>query len=57
VANDLSNAIVLEEMRDRLDQWMSTTSDPLLHGPIVAPHGAELNDPDQMSPSYPTRFV
>jgi hypothetical protein len=57
VANDLSNAIVLEEMRDRLDQWMSATSDPLLHGPIVAPHGAELNDPDQMSPSYPTRFV
>ena len=57
VANDLSNAIVLEEMRDRLDQWMSATSDPLLHGPIVAPHGAELNDPEQMSPSYPTRFV
>src|SRR5437016_460986 len=57
VANDLSNAIVLEEMRDRLDQWMSRTNDPLLHGPVPAPPGAELNDPDQMSAFYPTRFV
>jgi arylsulfatase A-like enzyme len=56
-ANDLSNAIVLEEMRDRLDQWMSRTDDPLLHGPVPAPPGAELNDPDQMSAFYPTRFV
>ena len=57
VANDLSNALILEEMRTRLDRWMSATNDPLLHGPVPAPHGAELNDPDQMSPSYPTRFV
>jgi len=56
-ATDLSNAIVLEEMRDRLDQWMSRTDDPLLHGPVPAPPGAELNDPDQMSAFYPTRFV
>ena len=56
-ATDLSNAIVLEEMRDRLDQWMSSTDDPLLHGPVPAPPGAELNDPDQMSAFYPTRFV
>jgi len=57
VANDLSNALILEEMRTRLDRWMSTTDDPLLHGPVPAPSGAELNDPDQMSSSYPTRFV
>jgi N-sulfoglucosamine sulfohydrolase len=57
VANDLSVAVVLEEMRTRLDEWMYDTNDPLLHGPVPAPHGAELNDPDQMSPSYPTRFV
>jgi N-sulfoglucosamine sulfohydrolase len=44
-------------MRVRLDDWMIRTNDPLLHGPIPAPHGAELNDPDQMSASYPTRFV
>ena len=57
LANDLSVAIVLEEMRTRLDDWMYSTNDPLLRGPVPAPHGAELNDPEQMSPSYPTRFV
>ncbi len=57
LANDLSVAVVLEEMRSRLDDWMYNTNDPLLHGPVPAPHGAELNDPDQLSPSYPTRFV
>jgi N-sulfoglucosamine sulfohydrolase len=57
VANDLSVAMVLEEMRTLLDDWMEETNDPLLHGPVPAPPGAELNDPDQMSPSYPTRFV
>jgi arylsulfatase A-like enzyme len=57
VANDLSVAVVLEEMRTRLDDWMSSTNDPLLHGPVPPPSGAELNDPEQLSPSYPTRFV
>jgi len=56
-ANDLSVAVVLEEMRTRLDNWMSSTNDPLLRGPVAAPPGAELNDPDQMSASYPTHFV
>ena len=57
LANDLSVAVVLEEMRSRLDDWMYNTNDPLLRGPVPAPPGAELNDPDQLSPSYPTRFV
>jgi N-sulfoglucosamine sulfohydrolase len=57
VANDLSAAVVLEEMRTRLDNWMRDTNDPLLHGPVIPPPGTELNDPDQLSPSYPTRFV
>lgn len=57
VANDLSVAVPLEEMRTRLDDWMYATNDPLLHGPVPAPPGAELNDPDQLSPSAPTRFV
>lgn len=57
MANDLSVAVVLEELRTRLDAWMRGTDDPLLHGPVPAPPGAELNDPDQMSASYPTRFV
>jgi N-sulfoglucosamine sulfohydrolase len=57
VANDLSVAVVLEEMRTRLDNWMRDTNDPLLHGPVMPPPGAELNDPEQLSASYPTRFV
>lgn len=57
IANDLSVAVVLEDMRTRLDDWMYSTNDPLLYGPIVPPPGSELNDPDQLSPSYPTRFV
>ena len=57
MANDLSLAIVLEDMRARLDDWMFRTKDPLLLGPVAAPPGAELNDPAHVSPSYPTRFV
>ncbi|MBV8677051.1 MAG: sulfatase [Planctomycetaceae bacterium] len=57
MANDLSMAVVLEDMRTRLDDWMCRTNDPLLRGPVAAPPGAELNDPTHLSPSYPTRFV
>ncbi len=57
MANDLSNAVILEDMRTRLDAWMYSTNDPLLHGPVPAPPGTELNDPDQESAAYPTRFV
>jgi N-sulfoglucosamine sulfohydrolase len=57
MANDLSMSVVLEDLRTKLDEWMLGTEDPLLHGPIAAPPGAELNDPDQVSPSYPTRLV
>ena len=57
LANDLSVAVALEEMRIRLDDWMYSANNPLLHGPVPAPPGAELNDPDQVSASYPTRFV
>ena len=46
-------AEVAEEMRARLDGWMRATDDPLLDGPVPAPEGAELNDPDQISPAEP----
>jgi arylsulfatase A-like enzyme len=46
-------ASVVAEMRSRLDAWMRETEDPLLDGPVPAPPGAELNDPDQISPSEP----
>ncbi|MFL5629013.1 MAG: sulfatase [Ktedonobacteraceae bacterium] len=50
-------APVLAEMRGRLVDWMSNTDDPLLQGPVQAPPGTELNDPDQLSPNEPTHIV
>ncbi len=57
LAEDPSMIEVLEEMRDRLDRWMYATDDPLLRGPVPAPPGAELNDPDGLSPREPTRVA
>lgn len=50
-------AEVLADMRRRLDEWMKATDDPILQGPIPAPEGAKLNDPDQSSPNDPTHTV
>jgi N-sulfoglucosamine sulfohydrolase len=41
---------VLDDMRSRLERWMQATDDPLLHGPVPAPRGAKVNDPDGTSP-------
>jgi arylsulfatase A-like enzyme len=56
-AGDPAFEVVLEEMRARLDSWMRATDDPLLRGPVPAPPGVELNDPDGRSPSEPTTVV
>jgi arylsulfatase A-like enzyme len=48
---------VLDEMQGRLDRWMQATDDPLLRGPVAAPSGAELNDPDGTSHREPTWIV
>jgi arylsulfatase A-like enzyme len=48
-------ADVLEAMRARLDAWMQETDDPLLRGPIPAPEGARVNDPDGASPKESLR--
>jgi N-sulfoglucosamine sulfohydrolase len=57
LADDPTLSAVLDEMRGSLDAWMRETEDPLLDGPVSAPPGAELNDPDQVSPDEPTTFV
>jgi arylsulfatase A-like enzyme len=43
-------AAALAAMRARLDAWMAETDDPLLKGPVPAPEGAVVNDPDGASP-------
>ena len=45
----------LAEMRGRLDGWMQRTNDPILKGPVAAPPGAKVNDPNGTSPKEPVR--
>ncbi len=56
LADDPGARTALLDMRGRLDRWMSSTADPLLHGPVPAPSGAMLNRPDQLSFTEP-RFT
>ena len=48
---------VLIDMRGRLNRWMKETDDPALKGPVPAPEGAVVNDPDGVSPSEKARPV
>ncbi|MHC4713347.1 MAG: sulfatase family protein [Planctomycetota bacterium] len=50
-------AAILDEMRARLDRWMKETDDPLLTGPVPAPPGARVNDPDGISPTEKPRII
>ena len=54
LAEDPRRAEIRDALAERLDRWMAETDDPILHGPVAAPPGAELNMPDQRSPSEPT---
>jgi arylsulfatase A-like enzyme len=54
LASHPSEQAVLQEMRARLRRWMEATGDPLLSGPVPAPEGAVINDPDALSPGEPT---
>jgi N-sulfoglucosamine sulfohydrolase len=51
LANDTQYAVVLDDMRGRLDRWMRRTDDPLLDGPVPLPPGGVTNDPDALSPN------
>lgn len=53
LADDLETGVILNDMRDRLDNWMRVTDDPLRHGPVPAPRGARVNDPSGISPREP----
>jgi N-sulfoglucosamine sulfohydrolase len=41
---------VLQEMRQRLERWMQATNDPILSGPVPAPPGAVVTEPDARQP-------
>jgi len=49
LVGDPAHADVHVLLRDRLEEWMLTTGDPLLRGPVEAPDGAVYNDPDDVS--------
>jgi N-sulfoglucosamine sulfohydrolase len=54
-AGDPAAADALKDMRARLDRWMQATDDPLLRGPVPAPPGARVNDPDGTSANEPVK--
>jgi N-sulfoglucosamine sulfohydrolase len=57
VAADPSHAEVLADLRERLEEWMRETEDPLLEGPVPPPPGAIVNEQTQVSPDDPVRIV
>jgi len=50
IAADGAALPVLTDLRGRLEAWMCRTDDPLLKGPVPAPPGAVISDPDDLSP-------
>ena len=57
LAADSRYADVRSELSARLEAWMRETGDPLLDGDPSPPPGAEINDPDQISATEPTRVA
>lgn len=54
LADEPGSRAALKDLRARLNQWMFSTDDPLLKGPVTPPKGAKFNDPDGISPTEPT---
>ncbi|NLF32156.1 MAG: sulfatase-like hydrolase/transferase [Planctomycetes bacterium] len=57
VIGDPGLADAAADLRQRLDRWMAETNDPLLQGPVAAPSGAKVNDPDGLSPKEPPQEI
>jgi N-sulfoglucosamine sulfohydrolase len=57
LVGDPTAAAALAGLRGDLDRWMTRTNDPLLRGPVPAPHGAKVNPVDGVSPKEPTEDV
>jgi N-sulfoglucosamine sulfohydrolase len=55
LATSPKHAETLASLRERLEEWMRSTDDPLLEGPVAMPAGAWANDPSQGSPNDPSR--
>jgi N-sulfoglucosamine sulfohydrolase len=51
IATEPEMSTVKLDLGGRLLRWMAATNDPLLQGPVRAPQGARVNDPDDLSPS------
>jgi N-sulfoglucosamine sulfohydrolase len=47
--DDAEYANVAADLRERVEQWMLDTDDPLLDGPVAAPPGAMINAQHQRS--------
>ena len=50
-------AHVLADLRERLNEWMIHTDDPILRGPVAAPAGARINAQSQRSAGDPTHLI
>jgi arylsulfatase A-like enzyme len=57
LVSDPAAQSALADMRGRLDRWMKRTDDPLLRGPVPAPHGAQINDAAGISPKEKPQVV
>ena len=55
LVEDPAYADVREDLRERLDEWMQETADPLLDGPVSKPPGGEANPRDGRDPGDPER--
>ena len=51
LASDPAHSATLNAMRQRVDDWMRATDDPLLAGPVQAPIGARVTIPTSLRAS------